>query len=316
MLIDPEGGLLYTYYASNRGDPVQVLLDQLRYIYAATAGRVTIRGSAPLSKDILLFLRCLLKGVIIEGYGATETSGPMTLQVGSDYTIGNVGGALPCCEYKLVDVPEMNYLTSDRDHNGQPCKGRGELFVRGYNITPGYFRAPELTKKAFDKDGFFSTGDIAIILPNYSLKIVDRKKNFFKLAQGEYVAAEKLEIIYGASPFIGQIFVHGDSLQSYLVAMIVPEKDYVMKWAKGVKALEGKSFKEVCESEELHAAIQDDLKRLFTSAGLRGFERIQKFTVDSEGWSVDNGMLTPTFKLVRKQLQKHYSAAIEDMYKK
>ncbi|OAO17414.1 long chain acyl-CoA synthetase 6, partial [Blastocystis sp. ATCC 50177/Nand II] len=141
--------------------------------------RVTISGSAPLSKDILLFLRCLLKGVIIEGYGATETSGPMTLQVGSDYTIGNVGGALPCCEYKLVDVPEMNYLTSDRDHNGQPCKGRGELFVRGYNITPGYFRAPELTKKAFDKDGFFSTGDIAIILPNYSLKIVDRKKNFF-----------------------------------------------------------------------------------------------------------------------------------------
>lgn len=57
--------------------------------------RVTISGSAPLSKDILLFLRCLLKGVIIEGYGATETSGPMTLQVGSDYTIGNVGGALP-----------------------------------------------------------------------------------------------------------------------------------------------------------------------------------------------------------------------------
>ena len=277
---------------------------------------MTISGSAPLSKDILLFLRCLLKGVIIEGYGATETSGPMTLQVGTDYSIGTVGGCLPCCEYKLVDVPEMNYLTSDRDHNGVPCKGRGELFVHGYNITPGYFRNPELTAKAFDKDGFFSTGDIAIILPNYALKIVDRKKNFFKLAQGEYVAAEKLEIIYGASPFISQIFVHGDSLQSYLVAMIVPEKDYVMKWSKSVSSLEGKSFKEVCESEELHAAIQDDLKRLFTNAGLRGFERIQKFTVDSEGWSVDNGMLTPTFKLVRKQLQKHYSAAIEDMYKK
>ena len=73
--------------------------------------RVTISGSAPLSKDILLFLRCLLKGVVIEGYGATETSGPTTLQVGGDYSIGNVGGALPCCDIKLVHVPEMGYLT-------------------------------------------------------------------------------------------------------------------------------------------------------------------------------------------------------------
>ena len=219
--------------------------------------KICISGSAPLSAEVLTFLRCVRGNKGGEGYGATETSGPMTLQVGTDYSIGNVGGCLPCCEYKLVDVPEMNYLTSDRDHNGVPCKGRGELFVHGYNITPGYFRNPELTAKAFDKDGFFSTGDIAIILPNYALKIVDRKKNFFKLAQGEYVAAEKLEIIYGASPFISQIFVHGDSLQSYLVAMIVPEKDYVMKWSKSVSSLEGKSFKEVCESEELHAAIQD-----------------------------------------------------------
>ena len=276
--------------------------------------RVTISGSAPLSKDILLFLRCLLKGVIIEGYGATETSGPMTLQVGSDYTIGNVGGALPCCEYKLVDVPEMNYLTSDRDHNGQPCKGRGELFVRGYNITPGYFRAPELTKKAFDKDGFFSTGDIAIILPNYSLKIVDRKKNFFKLAQGEYVAAEKLEILYGASPFVSQIFVHGDSLQSYLVAIVVPEKGYVMRWAKTVPALKDLSFEAVCASKELHDTLAAEFARVMKESQLKGFERIQKFSVESEGWSVENGLLTPTFKLLRKNMKTKYQDKITEMY--
>ena len=197
---------------------------------------------------------------------------------------------------------------------GKPILGRGELCIKGYNIISGYYHSPELTKAAFDEEGFFKTGDIAIILPNYAVKIVDRKKNFFKLAQGEYVAAEKLEILYGASPFVSQIFVHGDSLQSYLVAMIVPEKDYVMKWAKGVKALEGKSFKEVCESEELHAAIQDDLKRLFTSAGLRGFERIQKFSVESEGWSVENGLLTPTFKLLRKNMKTKYQHKITEMY--
>ena len=73
--------------------------------------RVTISGSAPLSKDVLSFLRCVLNGVIIEGYGATETTGPTTLQVGTDYTVGNVGGILPCCDFKLVDVPDMGYLT-------------------------------------------------------------------------------------------------------------------------------------------------------------------------------------------------------------
>lgn len=277
--------------------------------------RVTISGSAPLSKDVLLFLRCLLQGVIIEGYGATETTGPTTLQVGNDYSIGNVGGPLPCCDYKLVDVPDMGYLTTDREHNGIVCKGRGELFIRGYNITPGYFKAPSITAKAFDSEGFFATGDIAIILPNYAVKIVDRKKNFFKLAQGEYVAAEKLEIIYGGSPFIAQIFVHGDSLQSYLVAMIVPEKDYVMNWKKSIPRLENMSFEEICQTEELRDAIKEDLARLFKENGLRGFERIQKFTIDSEMWSVDNGMLTPTFKLIRKQIQNHYTGKIEEMYK-
>ena len=277
--------------------------------------RVTISGSAPLGKDVLLFLRCFLRGVIVEGYGATETAGPCTLQVGDDYSIGNVGGPLPCCDFKLVDVPEMGYLTSDRDHNGVPCKGRGELMVRGYNITPGYFKSPELTAKAFDKDGFLATGDIAIILPNYSVQIIDRRKNFFKLAQGEYVAAEKLEIIYGGSPFISQIFVFGDSLQSYLIAMIVPEEDYVMKWAKGEYELKGRSFQEICNSKELYDAIRADLTRIHDQAGLLGFERIVKFKIDSESWSVDNGLLTPTFKLVRKQLKTRYQGAINELYK-
>ena len=276
--------------------------------------RVTISGSAPLSKDILLFLRCLLKGVVIEGYGATETSGPCLLQVGGDYSVGNVGGPLPSCEVKLRDVQEMGYLTVDRDHNGQPCKGRGELMIKGYLVTPGYFKNPELTRQSFDEDGFFATGDIAIVLPNYSVKIVDRKKNFFKLAQGEYVAAEKLEIIYGASPFISQIFVHGDSLQSYLVAVIVPEKEYVMAWA-AEKGLQEKTFAELCQTEELWEAVRDDLARLYKEAKLHGFERIAKFKLDPMPWSSDNGMLTPTFKLVRKQIQQHYTNAIDMMYK-
>ena len=98
--------------------------------------------------------------------------------------------------------------------------------------------------------------------------------------------------------------------------MIVPEKDYVMNWSKKIVELADMSFEEICQSQELRDAIAADLARLHKENGLRGFERIQKFTIDSEGWSVDNGLLTPTFKLIRKQIQNHYSDKIKEMYQK
>ena len=87
-----------------------------------------------------------------------------------------------------------------------------------------------------------------------------------------------------------------------------------MSWRKDKKELEEMSYEDICKSEVLKEAIKEDLARLFKENGLRGFERIQRFTVDSEMWSADNGLLTPTFKLIRKHLQNRYSQAIQDMY--
>ena len=90
-----------------------------------------------------------------------------------------------------------------------------------------------MTDETIDSEGWNHTGDIACILPTRGeIKIIDRKKNIFKLSQGEYIAPEKLEGIYGLSPFIGQSFVYGDSTTAHLVGIIVPEEPYVMKWAK------------------------------------------------------------------------------------
>ena len=293
-------------------DPV--LFDRVRKSAGLDCVRVTISGSAPLSDEVKQFLRCVLNGAVVEGYGATETAGPTSIELSMDTSVGSVGGPIAASTFKLVDVPEMGYLATDREHNGQPCLGRGELCIKGYNIISGYYHSPELTKAAFDEEGFFRTGDIAIILPNYAVKIVDRKKNFFKLAQGEYVAAEKLEILYGASPFVSQIFVHGDSLQSYLVAIVVPEKGYVMRWAKTVPALKDLSFEAVCASKELHDTLAAEFARVMKESQLKGFERIQKFSVESEGWSVENGLLTPTFKLLRKNMKTKYQDKITEMY--
>jgi len=91
---------------------------------------LTISGSAPLSSVVLDFLRCVIGNVVVEGYGATETAGATLLQLYNDYTSGNVGGPMSCCDMRLEDVPDMEYLHTDKSHNGLPCIGRGELCMR------------------------------------------------------------------------------------------------------------------------------------------------------------------------------------------
>ena len=91
---------------------------------------LTISGSAPLSSVVLDFLRCVIGNVVVEGYGATETAGATRLQLYNDYTSGNVGGPMSCCDMRLEDVPDMEYLHTDKSHNGLPCIGRGELCMR------------------------------------------------------------------------------------------------------------------------------------------------------------------------------------------
>ena len=133
---------------------------------------------------------------------------------------------------KLVDVPEMGYYSTDKI-NGVPHP-RGEICIRGTSCCPGYFKEPEKTKETIDNKGWVHTGDVGMILSNGALKIIDRKKNIFKLSQGEYIAAEKLENIYVNIDSIKQIFIYGDSLKSYLVAIVVPDKDEVKRWNGGI----------------------------------------------------------------------------------
>lgn len=98
-------------------------------------------------------------------------------------------------------------------------------------MTCGYYKRPDKTAEAFDSQGWFKTGDIAMVYPNGSIRIIDRSKNIFKLSQGEYIAPEKIENVFALSPYIAQSMVYGDSLRSCCVAVIVPHPDKVKKWA-------------------------------------------------------------------------------------
>ena len=171
-------------------------------VAARLGGRVRIfaTGSAPISDACKDFLRFAFSCPVIEGYGLTETSSGTSLAgYDDDRSNGNVGIPYANSELMLRSVPEMNYNVTDII-NGKHMP-RGEVCVRGLSVFRGYYKEPEKTREAKTDDGWFLTGDVGQFLPNGSLKIIDRKKNIFKLSQGEYIAAEKIENIYARCNF-------------------------------------------------------------------------------------------------------------------
>jgi long-chain acyl-CoA synthetase len=169
--------------------------------------RIMITGSAPIAPKVKDFMRVACGARIIEGYGLTETAAAATISHPDDASNGHVGIPTICSEIKLVDVPEMDY----RSTNAPPT---GEVCVRGPNVFQGYYKDKAKTDEAFDGSGWFHTGDIGRWNADGTLSIIDRKKNIFKLAQGEYVAAEKIENVMARCALVGSCFIHGDSLQS------------------------------------------------------------------------------------------------------
>ncbi|XP_060941281.1 long-chain-fatty-acid--CoA ligase 6-like [Limanda limanda] len=223
---------------------------------------------------------------------------------GSSMTIpGHVGAPLPCNIIKLVDVPDKNYFAS---------KGEGEVCVKGPNVFKGYLKDPERSAETLDTDGWLHTGDIGKWLPNGTLKIIDRKKHIFKLAQGEYISPEKIENIYIRGEPVAQLYVHGDSLQSCLVGIVVPDPEVMPGWAKK-KGMLG-TYKDLCKNTELKKAILEDLVRLGKASGLHSFEQVKNIYIHNQMFSIENGLLTPTLKAKRSELKEFFKGKIDQLY--
>ncbi|NXO38564.1 ACSL5 ligase, partial [Locustella ochotensis] len=265
--------------------------------------RIMVTGAAPISPSVLTFLRAALGCQIFEAYGQTECSAGSTFSMPGDWTTGHVGAPLACNIIKLDDVEEMSYFSSNNE---------GEVCIKGPNVFKGYLKDPEKTAEAIDKDGWLHTGDIGKWLPNGTLKIIDRKKNIFKLAQGEYIAPEKIENVYIRSAPVAQVFVHGESLRSFLIGIVVPDAEMLPEFAAklGVKG----SFEELCKNPAVKRAILDDMIRLGREAGLKSFEQVKDLYIHTELFSVENGLLTPTLKAKRGDLVKFFHKEIEALY--
>jgi long-chain acyl-CoA synthetase len=272
--------------------------------------RFILTGSAPISKEILQFLRVVLCCDIREGYGATETCSAISVHLLGEYKANHVGTCIPASEYKLVDVPDMNYFSTD------PLP-RGEILIRGKNVFKGYYKEPEKTREALDDEGWYHTGDIGLVDERGCLVIIDRKKNIFKLAQGEYIAPEKIENIYMKLPAVAQIYVHGDSIQSSLVGIVVPEQEVLIDMVKlrlPELSVMNLSYPDVCRDPKVIQMILDDMHQLGRKSGLKGFELPKRVYLESEPFSLENGLLTPTFKIKRNEAARHYRRNIDDLY--
>uniref|UniRef100_A0A8C1Y291 Long-chain-fatty-acid--CoA ligase n=1 Tax=Cyprinus carpio TaxID=7962 RepID=A0A8C1Y291_CYPCA len=248
--------------------------------------RMMLTGAAPISATVLTFLRAALGCQFYEGYGQTECTAGSTTTLPGDWTAGHVGAPLPCNDIKLVDVAEMNYYAT---------KGEGEVCMMHTNLHI-----------------YCTLNHTIFVLQNGTLQIVDRKKHIFKLAQGEYIAPEKIENIYIRSEAVAQTFVHGDSLQACLVAIIVPDPDFLPGWAKK-RGIEG-SYEELCKNKEVKKAILEDIVKLGKESGLKSFEQVKDIVLHTEMFSVQNGLLTPTLKAKRTDLRKHFRKQIDELY--
>ncbi|CAN1341021.1 Long chain acyl-CoA synthetase 1 [Linum perenne] len=270
--------------------------------------RLIVSGGAALSSEVEEFLRVTCCAFVVQGYGLTETCGPATLGFPDEMCMmGAVGSPAVYNEIRLEEVADMGY----HPLGNPPC---GEICVRGKSMFSGYYKNPQLTTESI-QDGWFHTGDIGEIHPNGVIKVIDRKKNLIKLSQGEYIALEHLENVYGIAPIIDDIWVYGDSFKSMLVAVVVVEEANAMKWgtANGFKAC---SFDELCSLEQLREHILLELKTTGDRNKVRGFEYIKGVILESKPFDIEKELVTATLKKKRNKLLKYYQAEIDEVYRK
>ena len=197
-------------------------------------------------------------------------------------------------DYKLVDVPELGYFSTDKPHP------RGELLIKSAALSPGYYKRPELTAAAFAPDGYYRTGDVMAEIEPDHLKYVDRRNNVLKLAQGEFVAIARLEAIYAAGPMVRQIYVYGNSERANLLAVIVPTPDALARFE--------------ADHASLKKALAESLQAIARQAGLQSYETPIDSIIETEPFSAANGLLSGIGKLLRPRLKDRYGHELEQRY--
>jgi len=248
-------------------------------------------ASAPVSSQVRNFIEECFDVFLVNGYSTTETaSGGLAIN-------GKVNRHI-VIDYKLKDVPELGYFTTDKPFP------RGEFCVKTQFGITQYYNQPDATAQFFDEEGYALTGDIVEEFCQDSISIVDRKTRMIKLSQGEYVSLGTLgKVFEGGSALIKQIFVYGCSQKSHLLAVVVPNIEVAREMLNGI----------VTDSE-LKELIKNELHRVARENNLRNFEVPRDFVVEKEQFSQSNGTLSSVGKYIIPKILNKYESILSAMY--
>jgi long-chain acyl-CoA synthetase len=251
--------------------------------------RLAFSGTAPVSPDLLAFYRVL--GVpILEIYGMTEVSGLALGQKTGYSPPGTVGVATPTVEVKLA--------------------GDGEVLMRGRTVFKGYYRNPQATAEVIDAEGWLHSGDIGERV-NGEIRIVDRKKDIMITSGGKNIAPSEVENLLKFSPFIREAVVIGER-RHFVTALIQIDYETVGKWAEehGVTYT---NYKNLAENDRVRALVQGEIEK--ANERMPRVQNVRKFHILAKELDHDDGEMTATLKLRRKNIEAKYAEVIEALYR-
>ncbi|MDH3228476.1 MAG: long-chain fatty acid--CoA ligase [Alphaproteobacteria bacterium] len=269
------------------------LLDKLvrKKVAGRFGGRLKafVSGGAALNYEIGVFFAAL--GIrLLQGYGQTEAAPVVSVNRHEPNKLDTVGPPMMGVEVKIADD--------------------GEILVRGELLMNGYWNNPEASAEAL-KDGWLHTGDIGIIDNDGCIKITDRKKDIIVSSGGDNVSPQRIEGILTVEPEIAQAMVYGDR-RSHLVALIVPDEEFASTWA-AENNKDGDLATLIGDTDftkTIGAAVDRVNKKLSV------IERVRKFVLTAEGFTIENGMLTPSMKIRRHIIREQYGNALDALYGK
>jgi long-chain acyl-CoA synthetase len=251
--------------------------------------RLFVSGGAPLAREIALFFGAA--GLpILEGYGLTETSPVIAVNLPDRMRPGTVGPLLDGVEVKIA--------------------ADGEILVRGPNVMKGYYKNPEATAEAIDADGFFHTGDIGLVDGDGFLAITDRKKDILVTSGGKNIAPQPIENRLKTDKYFAEVVMIGNK-RNYPAALVVPNFILLEKWARE-KGLVFQAHDDLVGRPEVVAFYKSRVDTILPD--LAPFERIKKLIVLPKEFSIDAGELTPTLKVKRRVIEAKYKELIDRMY--
>ena len=257
--------------------------------------KYAISGSAALNKEVAKFIDAL--GIMVyEGYGLTETSPIATANYPGSRKIGSVGKAIPgvriVIDKSVTDDPVM-----------------GEIVIHGPNVMQGYHNREDENAQVLMADGGFRSGDMGCVDEDGFVYITGRIKEQYKLENGKYVVPSPLEEELKLSPYVANVMIYGAN-HPHNVALVVPDMEVLEKWAEEHKVDISTGLD---SNEAVHNLIQDELQKHTTT--FKGYEKPREFVLVTEDFTTDNGMLTPTLKLKRRNVLKKYEESLEKLFK-